>query len=248
MGACHSWVRGSRGAVEEVGERVLREGRELSWEACRGQAGGRFQNKDVGSGVGRDLRFRVGEEAPGRRAWGSRTGTSPSTAAAVCGRAGVCQKGAEEGRPEPWTWGQWVSTARLCFRVGFSATAPAPRGPPGPPAWPPHSCPQQSSAGSPSWEGGVRRHVAWASLPGGKQSLGTRLGLRLVPPSDSGGGAAVGARCGRGPATSLPSARGSHPHLFLRPCPGWRRAAVLPREAEGLWAPSALLCWQMQEN
>lgn len=80
---------------------------------------------------------------------------------------------------------------------------------------------------SPSWEGGVRRHVAWASLPGGKQSLGTRLGLRLVPPSDSGGGAAVGAL--RPGACHVPSLSEGLPPPPLPP--------ALPRMEEGCCSP-----------
>lgn len=54
-------------------------------------------------------------------------------------------------------------------------------------------------------------------------------------------------RAGPGPATSCHLGEGLPPSPFLLSCPVGG-GLVFPPGYPGLWAPSALLCWQTQEN
>lgn len=248
VGVCHLWVRGSwahacwgrAGSCHHVGSRRRRragakqeeDSRTKTWEAgAAGTSASGWVKKPLDGGPGGHARR-----------------PRPAQLRRCVGEWVCAKRGLRRGR---WCWGRGDSGCRLqglSFRVGFSATVPAPRGRAGPRVLlhgPAHTRAARAAPLLRRWGEAPRGP---GPLPGGKQSLGTRLGLKLVPPLDSGGGAVVGVSCGPGPATSHPSARGSRPHPFLRPCPGWRRAGVFSREAEGLWAPSALLCWQTQQN
>lgn len=87
----------------------------------------------------------------------------------------------------------------------------------------------------------------------GSSNLGTWLGLKMVPPLDSEGGGRVGRELrptkslGQGLPHPAAWVRGSHSSSFS--CLALqKRTGVSPGTPPGLWAPSALLCWQMQKN
>lgn len=246
VGTGRPWVRGwdtGAGAEQGVSHRSTppkpsgRRGTQVEGGCarCPEVAGeGRLWNEDVGSRVRETLDRRRSHLREGH---GGVTATSPQTAAGVCARAPVLQRGTEQGPRGPGLGptrgaGFW----RLHWPLG---------GHPG--LLVPSELPSASQSGwGRAFPGRWRRggHAAPGLCLSGRKLAGdpaepeaaSTLGLWG---QDSGGGGLSWVWPPRSP--------GPPPRPPLPPRPveeGW----CFPRGHPGLWAPSALLCWQTQEN
>lgn len=106
-------------------------------------------------------------------------------------------------------------------------------------------------------EGAVGRGSSSEDSLRGSHVASGEAAVRNRTEPNTGSTLGIWGRAGRGLGSSEPLGQGCHVHSageglpaqgFRLPCPVCRRTGVSPGTLPGLWAPSALLCWQMQKN